>query len=318
VSSDVLSEIVPVNYGRFSAFYDVPARTTSFTWTQNDRQGNLETLETALDLSIEAGESYLYIFNARGMVNFDFLYSRTVGESASVASASMTETPPPATSQPAPRLRMVNAIPDQFVEFRLDDEPVVKGLPYANASPSILTQPGDKTLTAHSSDGTQLLARIPITLDPSIWYTAFLYGETSPYSLIVVQDTPLYNVAAPSFRVVNLSTDPRQVGAGVAPYIVQAPTPVPLEGEEPSIGYSIPAGIERLAYDVPTETATEFQYMRGALEASHTIFVMDADLDLVVSTLANVPLSANMSYDIVVFKTTMAPMRAFIVAYPPA
>lgn len=318
VSSDVLSEIVPINYGRFSAPFDIPARTTSFTWTQNDRQGNLETLETALDLPIEAGGSYLYIFDARGMVNFDFLYKRDVGESASVVSANLTETPIPATAQPAPRLRVVNAIPDQFVEIRLDDEPVVRGLQYATASSSILTQPGERTLTAHSSDGTRLLARVPVTLEPSVWYTAFLFGETAPYTLMVVQDLPLYDVAAPSFRVVNLSTDPRQVGAGIAPYIPQPPTAIPAEGEEVSIGYSIPAGIERLAYDVPTETATEFQYMRGVLEPSHTIFVMDADLDLVVSTLANVQLSSNMSYDIVIFKTTTAPMRAFIVSYPPA
>jgi hypothetical protein len=318
VSSDVLPEIVPVNYGRFSAPYDIPARTTSFTWTQNDRQGNLETLETALDMPIKAGEAYLYIFNARGMVNFDFLYSRTVGESASVVSALITPTPVPATLQPAPRLRMVNAIPDQFVEFRLDDEPIVRGLQYANASPSVLTQPGERTLTAHSSDGTRLLARVPLTLEPNISYTAYLYGESAPYELLITQDVPLYDVTVPSFRVVNLSTDPQQVSAGITRYIPQSPTAVPVEGEIPSTGYSIPAGIERLSDTVAPETASEFQYMRGTLEPSHTIFALDTDLSLVVETLFNVQLSANMAYDIVIFKTTSAPLRAFIVTYPPA
>jgi|GEM_PF-3526524 len=316
VTSDVLPEIVPVNYGRFSAAYEVPARTTSFTWTQNDLQGNLETLETALDLSIDAGESYLYVFDERGMADFDFLYRRTVGESISVMNALFTPTPIPATLLPAPRLRMVNALPDQFVEFRLDDVDVVRGLPYASTSTSILTQSGERTLTAHSSDGSQLLARIPLTLEPNIWYTAFLYGDSAPYSLLLVQDRPLYDTTAPSFRVVNLSTDPRQAGAAIAPYIPQPPTPQPAAGEETSPGYSIPGGVERLAYDVPTGTATEFDYMRSILEAAHTVFILDADADLVTFTLANISLSSNMAYDIVVFKSTGTPMRGFIVSYP--
>ena len=195
---------------------------------------------------------------------------------------------------------------------------IVRGLPYANASTSILMQSGERTLTAHSSDGTQLLARVPVTLDPGIWYTAYLYGEFAPYKLLVVEDQPLYNVGAPSFRVINLSTEPGEVGAGIAPYIEQPPTPLPAEGEEPSIGYSIPVGIERLGDNVPVETATEFQYMRAILEAYHTIFVLDADLRLVVLTMARMQFSANMAYDIVIFKTTTAPMRAFIINYPPA
>jgi hypothetical protein len=97
----------------------------------------------------------------------------------------------------------------------------------------------------------------------------------------------------------------------------QAPTPQPAPGEETSPGYSIPSGTERLGYDIPTGVVTQFDYMRSALEASHTIFILDADADLVTTTLIDLPLSSNMSYDIVVFKTFGVPMRGFIVSYPP-
>ncbi len=312
VTSDVLPQILPVNYGRFSAALDVPARTTSFSWTQSDTQGTVTTLETALDLPIQAGESYLYVFNARGVVNFNFLNHRTVGESAS-ANTSSTPTPIPPTAQPAPRLRMVNTIPDQFVEFRLDDVAVVRGLPFANASSSIITPTGEKTLTVHSSDGTQLLARTTITLEPNTSYTAYAYGTETPYNVLLVKDSPLYDPVAPSFRVVNLSTDNKKIGAALAPY---STTDGPSGEQAFNPGYSIPAGIIRLAYDLDPAAATDFAYTR--VDAAQTVYILDADSDLVVMTLTNITFSPNMSYEVIIFKGVNLPLRAFVVTYPPA
>lgn len=314
-----------LNYGEVSDTFYMLASPTTFGWAVPEAAGIGDLLEFAEDVELLVGTNYLYLFTGRRL-GFPLIFQETVG--AIVPTPDPDDFTPTPTQIPTTTLRVVNAIPGAFVDFRVDDVTFASAVPYQAGSAPVIILDGDRVVTAHDQATGNLLGRTIVTVSPGIHYSVYISPSAGLNdNMTVTEDIlpPLDEV--PYVRLVNTSSvntafglaySEPVPGSDLPPVIDPAETP-PAEGGVADDPYrvSLPFGAVRLIDDIFTGNVSPFiavSQIRGAKD----IQIIDNFQTMVAATIANVTLESDTYYDIVAFQQeSSTQVTAFILPYPP-
>lgn len=294
-------------YGQTSDELTLPAGTVSFYWTDSTGQN----LESAVDVFLEPGQTYLYLFAARG-TEPPSIFNLFVGANPDTT----TGTDPFAEATPSlpTRVLLVNAMPTTpFTDFFMDDGLMAPALNYTQASPLIIIPDGMHTFTVRDPEANILLSRDERNYEIAVDYTIYAYGApTTAYGLLVVphRDVTLDPLRA-SIRLVNLSQDANtSLGLG---YSAAAPN-VFQPGAEEGYRQTLPFGIETVIRNIESGFYSPPEFVPPG---DYNIRILDSRQTALAFTIQEVTLLAGRHYDIIAIQDSATPqVTGFIAPLP--
>ncbi|MGB1287031.1 MAG: DUF4397 domain-containing protein, partial [Aggregatilineales bacterium] len=324
----------------------VEAEPQNFIWyLKEGRDLAPEPLESATDVEIMEGVNYIYILTGQGDTDTPLIYEDTIGVDTPPADPDNPNAIEPEDVLLAPRIRLVNVVEDQAIDYRVDDILVASNLASGSDNPLLTVQEGDLTITVNDSLSGQLLARDILSFEPGTVHSLYVFGDGTGYGLFTVEDSWFTFENFPAVRLVNLSSLGTMIGVAHAPYIPESDAtpapeivqpdvqlggdgqPIPVEVDEfgiplptpippPDTRRSIPFGINRLMEDVlPLEVSLSEALASSA--ASNVIFILDTGANQLTCQVQDVQLIPGRRYDIIAYENVETTVvGCLVVPYP--
>lgn len=303
-------------YGQASQPLLIIADTVNFYWNLVEGQVESGRIETAENITLDAGRSYLYLLTGAASDVPPVIFSENVGIDETLAGLAVDVTPS-ATPRVPTLIRFINGIEGSIgADFVIGETPAALGIAFGQASNLVSAPAGSQMITVRSPNEQAPLATVNYDFDTSKQYSVYAAGFVGfTPTLTIVEETSLRrNDANPRVRLVNLSELTENIfGLGYVPAATNAlpeATPQTYTDARPSMFFDT---IRMIGFTA-NQTASDFQdFSVGA----NDLIVFDPREDKIALLLPNVLLEADQLYDVVVFQS-LDSMRVigFLLMYP--
>lgn len=309
-------DVFEISYGQGSSVVEFPTGESSLFWQRVERGTPVDIVETAQNVSLEAGQSYLYVLT--GNSEAPAIFSEEVGiDENSIAVVAGVEALPTSTVDPGVYIRFVNAMYEEpNIDILLNGLPVVTALEYAQASEMTVMPAGQYTITVQTSDNFRPVLVTTFIPPPPGYYTILFSGAMTHTQMQMVTDTDLSiaDTTTPYVRLINLSSSERAEFGLVS----TAPTESKTSAETPSARIAdlppVPEDIRTVIEGVSGANVSEQQ--RGPVTL-RDLLVTYSQANRVAKRVHSVALSPGVHYDIVAFQVGgSSNIQVFILPYP--
>ena len=315
-----LTEVGEIGYAQPPRPVDLATGAWRFTWIEVEGNQPVELVELADNVLFEPGRSYLYLLTGR-IEEPPVILSDNIGfvEEQVDPELEVIQQPTPETRT---RIRYINAIKGGLpLSMALDDQTIVTDLPYGASSEAIAVVPGDHTMDAIFGSTGENVANTAVTLENGNRYTVVTYGfGTDPVEILVIDDTPLeLDSNSPHLRLMNLSMAAEtNMNLGIAAMAL-TDTPTNLFTESPqteNFRQSLAFGIETIP-NITNVNRRSVSAVALAPLGLHGLYVIDAGLNQIATTIHQVDLQPGTHYDVIVFQNLDSMLvEGFAVPYP--
>jgi hypothetical protein len=313
-----LTEVGELTFGQPPLPVTLDTGSYRFVSMQYDAGSPVEIVESASDVQLEAGRSYLYLITGR-LDDPPVILSDNVGFDQTLVGLSESELPTPIPEIPT-RIRFINAVKGGLpVDFLVNSQLLVSGLSYGSSSAIHQISAGDHTIEVTASN--QLLTSLSATLEPSTPYTVVVYGfGTDIIELMVIDDSAVFQEGdAPHFRVVNLTMFGELV-LGLAHSNTSAGSPDPtIFSQSPGSDIfrrSLAFGID-FARTVTETPGRAYSNVALAPPGWQDVHAVDLNLNMIAATYRQLDFQPDTHYDIIAFQNRDSMLvEGFAVRYP--
>lgn len=303
-----------MGYGQVTAETVLSAGLLDFYWKAVESSGEaFDILEIANNVLLDAGRTYLYLFTGR-IDTPPLIFSENVAIDNSLLPVDPDAVLVPTPTAPT-RVRFINALASgTFVDFLVDDTPLVTGITAENGSGFSQISAGDRIITVRNLNGGTLLARLEYAFDQPGNYSVVVFGSetATQIELLVVPDfNLLIDNQSSHLRLINVTQD----GFALLGLGYGAPLDsVPVFSEEENYRQSIPLGVTRLLRDIENG---QFSSQARGVVGTHSIVIFDTDRSAIAAYIPRVNLEIGVHYDVIAYQETGSLLvHTFIVPYP--
>lgn len=308
-------------YRQASDIFTLDADIYDFFWTErlsDGRQG--DTFETAIDVTLDQGFSYLYILTGRLDDQPPVILGTDVGIQALspqiLDENSVQPTPGTPTS-----IRFMNVInTGEPLNFYVDGFEVSTQQGYAQFSDAILVAEGEHTLSFRTRFSDEDTRDIVVEFEPNTSYIAFAFGDT-PFSSdfrVLANDPPLsYQPGDAQIRLLNFN----QSGSLTVGLEFRASTGQPLPPIDPTTQAGLPENRQPLLFDTTRLAANIEDNTASAISVipsgQQDIVIVDSEANLVATILVNFTIQSDYRYEVITFSESVSgQVIAFAAGYP--
>jgi hypothetical protein len=312
--------VEPLAYGQVSP--EVLFDSGTFTLYSNKYENGemIDVVEIADNVLFEAGRRYLYLVT--GQIDSDALFlSDNVGIDPRLR---LVEGDDSELVEPVPgteaQIRVINAITNrEFLDMLVDDEVVVPGQGFGEASDLITIDGGAHVFTVRPAETTELLGRLAVDLLPDTAYTLVVMGsETFSVELLLVTDSDLVLGDDKShLRLINISQNGDvRFGLAQSPPAEAVSPGAEDSVEDGEVNYrtSLQFGGQRLIDNVLSRQSSPIATVPSQMR---NLQVIDAERLAIAAIIAQVDLQPGRHYDVIAFQQRDSlRVEAFVIAYP--
>lgn len=307
-----------LGYGEQPTELDLEAGTYSFVMAALQGLNPATTIETAQNVQLAEGMSYLYLVTGR-MDSQPIILSETVATDNTLAGDEAVDAVDRANPAQA---RFINAIEGQTFDLTGNGSALFTGMGYGQGSVLLPISDRNSTLELRAAGSEISLAEVENTFEAGSRYTIIAYNsaDSTPQLTVIADDTLIFDGSSPHLRLINVSGY-EEATVGLA-FTEPAPTPQPSNTsgdsatEEASTGpLTLPYGLQILTSDVITPSASGVILMPVGI---FDIIVINSQRNELVVTLSAQSLDSGIHTDVIAYQVTEGGVfRAFAIPYPP-
>lgn len=323
INGEPIPALSSLGYLQISRPEQLQAQAYNFYWDRIlSREANdTERVETADNVQLEAGFSYLYVMTGREIGLPPLIFSENIGVDEALADLLAGVEPSPTPSVPT-RLRFVNAIDSApLIDFMLGEVVVATGIAYRQGTNFLIGPSGFQQITIRYAGTDTLIAGIEFDFQVGINYTIFAYGyENNQINLLPAPEGDLPTITSDSARVrlVNL-TQNRDLPFGLG-YISAAegsslPPVLPTDSGTGLVNRpSIFLNTNRLINSVNGNDVSRFSLLSPGI---YDLLIIVPEENTLAASFNGVAIAPNTLYEVVIYQDSFSSfVRGFILEYP--
>lgn len=323
INGEPIPALSSLGYLQLSRPEQLVSQAYNFYWDRIlSREANdTERLETADNIQLEAGFSYLYVLTGREIGQPPLIFSENVGVDEALADLLADVQPSPTPRVPT-RLRFVNAIDSApLIDFLLGEVVIATGIAYRQSTDFLIGPSGFQQISIRYAGTDTLIAGIDFDFQVGVNYTIFAYGyENNQINLLPAPEGDLPTITSDSARVrlVNL-TQNRDLPFGLG-YInaVEGSSLPPVLPTDSGTGLvnrpSIFLNTNRLINSVDGNDTSRFSLLSPGI---YDFLIIVPEENTLAASFNGVAIAPSTLYEVVIYQDSFSSVvRGFIIEYP--